>query len=304
MTRIKYNKERLSGKQIGGGGPRDKQLAQKIRKEQEMREQISPSISAQVQEQQPEVDLSQYLPLAEVKKKLEEAVAATAESERKRFESGLKNINDQLNAERKKAGAAQDQLINANSEIAKLRAQINQSPEISEKAQQTINEKDLAMSKLKAENDAKAELYSRINAELDNYKESLHKKELELSGVKTKVSSLVDKNTNNKIKIAELESGLKAKDEASLKSSKNFEELKSKMDRLYDSISDGSIRHLVGSKMDRPALEDRIFIDPIEKSEEPDLDSHIDIKEDESSKTDSERDINTDLAKLRNLLKL
>ncbi len=56
--------------------------------------------------------------------------------------------------------------------------------------------------------------------------------------------------------------------------------------------------------MDRPALEDKIFIDPIEKSTEPKLDSHIDIKEDKSSKTDSERDINTDLAKLRNLLKL
>ena len=188
MTRIKYNKERLSGKQIGGGGPRDKQLAQRLRKEHEMLSQISPSMSAQVSEQ-PTVDLSQYLPLAEVKRKLEEAVAATAESERKRFESGLKNLNDQLNAERKKVGAAQDQLINANSEIARLKAQINQSPEISDKAQQLINEKDLALSKLKAENDARLELHNRTDADLESYKEALLRKEAELAGVKNKAVS-------------------------------------------------------------------------------------------------------------------
>lgn len=247
MTRIKYNKERLSGKQIGGGGPRDKQRALQLQQQREMLQQVSPTISAQVSEQ-PEIDISQYLPLAEVKKKLEEAVASTAESERKRFESGLKNLNDQLNAERKKAGAAQDQLINANAEIARLKAQINQFPEISEKAQQLINERELSVSKLKAQLDAKEEVY--------------------------------------------------------LHSSKDLEELKAKLDKLYDRISDGSIKPLVGSKMGRPALEDKIFIDPIEKNEGPKLDSHIDIKEDKSSETDSERDINTDLAKLRNLLKL
>jgi chromosome segregation ATPase len=303
MTRIKYNKERLSGKQIGGGGPRDKQLAQRLRKEHEMLSQISPSMSAQVSEQ-PTVDLSQYLPLAEVKKKLEEAVAATAESERKRFESGLKNLNDQLNAERKKVGSAQDQLINANSEIARLKAQINQFPEVSEKAQQLINEKDLALSKLRAEKDAKLELNNRINADLESYKEALLKKESELVGVKNKVSSLVEKSTDSKVKIAELEANIKAKEEISSKSSKDLEELKTKLDKLYDRIADGSIKPLVGSKMDRPALEDKIFIDPIEKNEGPKLDSHIDIKEDATSKTDSGRDINADLAKLRNLLKL
>lgn len=212
MTRIKYNKERLAGKQIGGGGPRDRQRALKLQQQSEMLKQVSPAISAQVSKQQ-ELDLSQYLPLTEVKKKLEEAVAATAESERKRFESGLKNLNDQLNSERKKVEAA-----------------------------------ELFVYKLKAQLDAKEEVY--------------------------------------------------------LHSSKDLEELKAKLDKLYDRISDGSIKPLVGSKMGRPALEDKIFIDPIEKNEGPELDSYIDIKEDKSSKTDSERNINTDLAKLRNLLKL
>lgn len=247
MARIKYNKERLSGKQIGGGGPRDRQMALKLQQQSEMLKQVSPTISAQVSEQR-EVDLSQYLLLSEVKKKLEEAVAATAEGERKRFESGLKNLNEQLNAERKKVGAVQDQLISANAEIARLKAQINQFPEISEKARQLINEKELSIFKLQAQLDAKEEIY--------------------------------------------------------LHSSKDLEELKAKLDKLYDRIADGSIKPLVGSKMDRPTLEDKIFIDPIEKDKEPDLDSHIEIKEDATSKTDSGRDINTDLAKLRNLLKL
>lgn len=81
-------------------------------------------------------------------------------------------------------------------------------------------------------------------------------------------------------------------------------DLKDKLDKLYDRISDGSIKPLVGSKMARPVLEDKIFIDPIEKSTEPKLDPHIGIEEDKTSKTDSDRDINTDLDKLRNLLKL
>ena len=199
MTRIKYNKERLSGKQLGGGGPRDRQAALELRRQSEMFERMSPTIATGAPKQQG-IDLSQYLPLAEVKRKIEEVVASTVESQRKKFESDLKNLNNQL------------------------------------------NEKGVVISRLK--------------------------------------------------------------DELNAKSDRNLEELKYKLDKLYDRISDGSIKHLVGSKMDRPSLEDKIFIDPIEKNEGPKLDSHIDIKEDKSSKTDSERNINTDLAKLRNLLKL
>lgn len=289
MPRIKYNKERLSSKQLGGGGPRDKQAALKMRQQSEMFKQIRPDISAEVSKQ-PEVDLSQYLPFEEVKHKLEEAVAATAESERKRFESGLKNLNDQLNAERKKANAAQDQLINANVEINRLKIQINQSPEISEKVQQLINEKELSISKLESELSVKAELYDKAKDELPE--------------VISKLDIMVKMDTNNQIKIAELEVSLKAKEEIYSQSSHNLEELKSKLDKLYDRIADGSIKPLVGSNMDRPALEDKIFIDPIEKGAEPDLDPHINVEEDETSKEIKERDINTDLAKLRNLLKL
>jgi chromosome segregation ATPase len=289
MTRIKYNKEKLPSKQFGGGGPRDRQESLKLRRQAELIKQVSPTISAEVSKQ-PEIDLSQYLPFEEVKKKIEEAVASTSESERKRFESGLKNLNDQLNVERKKANAAQDQLINTNAEVTRLKSQINQSPEVSEKAQQLINQKDLDISKLKSKLDAKSELYDKVSVELPE--------------LRSKLSLIIEKDTSSQVKISELEASLKVKEEVYLHSSKNLEELKSKLDKLYDRIADGSIKPLVGSKMDRPALEDKIFIDPLGKDTKSDLDSHINVVEDKTSKETSERDINTDLAKLRNLLKL
>ena len=104
--------------------------------------------------------------------------------------------------------------------------------------------------------------------------------------------------------ISKLKAELSTKEEIYSHSSNDLEELKSKLDKLYDRISDGSIKPLVGSKMGRPALEDKIFIDPLEKDTEPDLDSHINVEEDKASKETSEHDINTDLVKLRNLLKL
>ena len=289
MVRIKYNKKRLYGKQVGGGGPRDRQQALKLRQQSELLRQAGPTMSAEVPSQPP-ADLSQYLPFDEVKRKIEEAVAATSEAERKRFESGLKNLNDQINAERKKTNAAQDRLINANTEITKLKGQINQSPEISEKAQRLMDEQETAISKLKLEIDAKSELYD--------------KSDVELSELKSKLSLFIEKDTNSQVKIAELGTSLKTKEEIYLQSSNDLEELKSKLDKLYDRISDGSIKPLVGSKMDRPSLEDKIFIDPLEKDTEPELDSHINVEEDKTSKETSERDINNDLAKLRNLLKL
>ena len=198
MSRIRYNKEKLSSKQLGSGGPRDRQAALKLQQQKELLKRVSGEVSVEVPRQQ-EVDLSQYLPFEEVKQKIADAVASTVESERKKFEGDLKSLRDKL------------------------------------------QERDVSISKLRSELDTE--------------------------------------------------------------SSKRLSQLKYKLDKLYDRISDGSIQHLVGSKLGRPALEDNIFIDPLEKNTEPKLDSHINIKEDESLDETSDRDINTDLAKLRNLLK-
>ncbi len=102
------------------------------------------------------------------------------------------------------------------------------------------------------------------------------------------------------IKITKLESTIKAKEEADNKSAELAKDLQDKLDKIYNKIADGSIRPFVGSRMDRPELEDKIFIDPIEIGKEMELDSYINIKE-EDPKEES-RDMQGDLAKLRKLL--
>ncbi len=227
MPKIIYNKAK-SGRLMGGGGPRDRQVSLRLKQQQELLYGLRPGLKAEISksktaskphQHQQTVDLSQYLPLKEVKKKIEEAIAFTKNKEQQRFESGLKNINNQLKVEREK-------LTKSEAAVKKLQDQLG----------------SVAVSASDKEG-----FYSQ--------------------------------------------------------SSKDIKGLQDKLDRLYNKISDGSIQHLVGSKMDRPALEDKIFIDPLEKGKEPDLDAHINITEEKSiEKVDG--DMMADLAKLKDLLKL
>jgi hypothetical protein len=226
MAKIVYNKLK-SGKLLGGGGPRDKQRALRLKQQQELLSSLKPNMTAEVTKsknvsntQQPQqvVDSVQYLPLQEVRKKIDEAVAVTRDQESQRFESGLKNINNQLKDERKKVAKAEEELLNARVEIKWLKSQITETSDVS--------------------------------------------------------------------------------------MSKNIKDLQNKLDRLYNKISDGSIQPLVGSKISRPELEDKIFIDPLEKDKEPKLDSHIEVKEEDPIEEVRDRDMITDLAKLKGLLKL
>lgn len=133
---------------------------------------------------------------------------------------------------------------------------------------------------------------------------------LPLNKVKEKIEAAVEftKKNDQKIRektkqefiekdltIAKLTSELSVKDEI-------YMNLQMKMDKIYERISDGSIQPFVGKN--RPELEDKIFIDPLEKDENLRLDSHIVIEEDKTSKESLKRDINTDLDKLRGLLKM
>ena len=135
---------------------------------------------------------------------------------------------------------------------------------------------------------------------------------LPLDEVKEKIESAVEftkkrekeirEKDNQKIiekdlTIAKLISELSVKDEV-------YMNLQIKMDKIYERISNGSIKSLVGSNISRPMLEDKIFIDPLEKETDSDLDSHINIEEDKILAETSERDIKTDLDKLRGLLKV
>lgn len=187
VAKIKYNKDK-SGRILVGGGPRDIQLRQRLIQAELIKRETHPGNTAVEETKKPEIDLSQYLPLSEVKEKIEEAVEFTKKSEK----------------------------------------------EIYETVEQELIKKDITIAKLTSELSVKDGIYMNLQM---------------------------------------------------------------KMDKIYERISNGSIQSFVGRN--RPELEDKIFIDPLEKNEKPNLDSHITIEADKISK----RDINTDLDKLRGLLK-
>lgn len=200
MGKIQYDKKVLTGKLVGRGGPRDIQARQQQILQEEMLKQVVGSRSTS------EVDLSQYLPLSEVRKKIEDAVNATTLEAAVRYEHELSNLR---------------------STVKELRA--------------TANTKDVIISQ-----------------------------------------------QNERILL--LESSLQS-----------MGSLQDKLESLYLKIADGSIKPLVGSHMNRPELEDKIFIDPLGPGDTKDMDSHIDIKEEFNGSKD--RSITADVEKLRSLLK-
>jgi len=302
-SRIKYNKED-SGKHLGRGGPRDVQMRQRLMHEEMIRREVTtgndglvPHMENDVKKSVKEVDLSGYLPLEEVRKRIEEAVNHTKQSEKERYDSGLRNLNDRLNATNKKYAGVEETLINKNAEIKRLTAQISETPTISKEALDKINERDLQISKLTTELETKKELYDRSEKEINRIREQLS----ELSSTNSELSkNMVEKD----VALAEAKAFITSKEEYYEQTNSSFKNLQNKMDELYNKIADGSISPLVGSKMKRPELETKIFIDPIETKNEKKLDSHIEIKEEKKQKDVPEKDITSDLAKLRNLLKL
>ncbi len=254
MGRIVYNKER-SGKLIGRGGPRDLQQRQKLIQEESMMRGVfassetglGPQMVDEVEEKKPEIDLSQYLPLAEVRKKIEEAVVAAQQAEIRRYETQIAGF-----------------------------------PEISDAARDQLNKKDIELVELTSKLEAKIELYEKANKDVED--------------LKTKLESASGLLKEGDIKIAELQTKIRTEEDI-------YGRMQEKLDSLYEKIADGSISPLVGSKMDRPALEDKIFIDPLELGDESKLDAYIEIQEEKPKEELEERNMKDDLAKLRNLLK-
>jgi len=303
VSRIKYNKED-SGKRIGRGGPRDVQMRQRLMHEERIRREITndndalvPHIEGATKKSEKQVDLSGYLPLEEVRKKIEEAVSHTKQAEKDRYNSGLRNLNDQLKATRKKYAGVEETLINKNAEIKRLTNQISKTPTISKEALDKINKKDLQISKKESELETKKELYNRSENEIKRIREQLK----ELSRVNSELSKSI---ASKDVALAEAKAFITSKEEYYDQTNSSFKDLQNKMDELYNKIADGSIQPLVGSKMERPELETKIFIDPIEVDNKKELDSHIKIEEEEQPTDVPEKDITSDLAKLRNLLKL
>lgn len=242
-------------KQLGSGGPRDMQRRQGIGmpatinmpkvdmgdlkaillNNKELREELTANIHKEMEKVRGVVESSKSiegigLPFDVVEQKIKEAVEQTEKNVRERYESGLGNLNSQLNASKARVKELNNRLVERKQEINELKKQVlNREEKLEEK-----------------------------NRLINTLREQQNK---EIGELKTKIMDLISKIKSGKI------------------TSDNYDKA-------------------------RPILDDKIFIDPIEKSTEPKLDSHIDIKEDKISKTDVGRNINTDLDKLRNLLKL
>lgn len=102
--------------------------------------------------------------------------------------------------------------------------------------------------------------------------------------------------------VSNLKAQIKEKDEIIKNLSKNYnqniEELKNKVDDIFNRISVG--RAIVSDEeiKGRPRIKDDVFIDPLDKDHKPKLDPHIK----EASKISVDRNVIKDLAKLKNLL--
>jgi chromosome segregation ATPase len=215
-------------------------------------------------------------------------VEYTRNEEKNRYESGLKSLNEQLKESRKKASLADEQLINANSDIRRLKSQLSEIPSSSPTDLDKIKNQETTITKLKAEAEAQTKMVEYLNVQL----------RIKSDGFEKMYKIANDDLQGKAAKIAELEQKISGTES----SNSSIKDLEDKLDKLYLKIADGSISPLVGSRMDRPALEDKIFIDPIDKGQEPKLESHIEVEE--TPTTEVDRDVSSDLAKLRNLLKI
>lgn len=241
MSKIRYDKEK-KGRILGGTGPRDLQRRHRIIQQEKMVKEmveaesgLHPKISKKDSDNKGNnnIDMSQYIPINEVKKKIEDAISFVREEERNRFESGLKSLNNQLNDFKLKVNNLEKELSTKDSDIEILESK--------------LLDKDYVIDNLKSMLENRKNVYDQSQIDIGNLEERL--------------------------------------------------------DKIYNKISDGSIKPLVGSNMNRPALEDKIFIDPLTSEDNSILDSHIDIREEVSEDTSSSRNMEFDMDKLRSLLR-
>lgn len=162
-VRIPYNKKDKGSKQMGHAGPRDAQrrlsgrsyadinmpkvdlneLKNLLLNNQKTREEIAKELQVDLhavedalskrvengvrrtlQEEMKTLKPGEGLPFDVVQQKIEEAVRHTQEEEKKRYESGLGNLNSQLNQAKSKVGALKRELIEKSSEADKARMRV------------------------------------------------------------------------------------------------------------------------------------------------------------------------------------
>ncbi len=178
--KIPYNKEK-SGKQIGRGGPRDLQRKQAERGTAvlqpptlNMREELKRLLLEQGREEGP-INLDGIgLTYPEVEKKIQQAVKATEDAERKRYESGLQNLNNQLNAAKKKIAVLEESLTDRAGDP-------NIENQLKKKTEE-LNEINLELVRAKAQLETKDEFLEKFINNYINSVDELRTKVSELSG--------------------------------------------------------------------------------------------------------------------------
>jgi len=248
--KIPYNKEK-SGKQIGRGGPRDMQQRQAVAFERgtatiqlpslNIKEELKRLLLEQKREEGPiNVDLDGLgLTYEQAEKKIQQAVEVTRKEERERYESGLQNLNDQLNAAKKKIATLEESLAD------RIRDP-NIDNQLKEKVEE-LNEVNLELVRVKAQLETKDEFLEKF---INSYMGAV-------------------------------------------------DELRTKMLELSGKIPEGEFNEVM-KVLERPKIQENVFIDPIEKKSE--LDSHIKIKADATNVAGAKRNVKNDLAQLKNLL--
>lgn len=255
MAKIAYNKL-LPKKRPGGSTVRDMQRKQvgtqgsvTIQLPTASLEELKKLLLLEQQGKNAEEGpVENVLSFEEVKRKLDEAVEFTRKQEKEKYESGLVNLNEQLDIIKKKIAATEDQLINKSAEIKKLKSEATGMPQDFIK---TVDQKE---------------------SEIDSLEIQLREKEIQLNEKNGVIKHLSDNYAQS------------------------MEELKNKVDNIASRISAG--KAFIPDE-DRPGIEDDVFIDPLDKDNEPELDPHIRV---DASVIEVDRNVIDDLAKLKDLL--
>lgn len=171
-SKIPYNKKLNSEKQWGSGGPRDVQRRQSAAygsaviqlpkmSVEELKQLLGSAAST-------DKNGNNQISFEEAKKKIDEAVQFTIKQQKERYESGLRNLNDQLNIMRRKAGSAEEQLVEKNAEIKRLKDQIINGPQ---DLNSKLEEKNNEISRLEVRIEEKDKVIEKLS---DNYTKNIN----------------------------------------------------------------------------------------------------------------------------------
>lgn len=170
-NKIPYNKKLDSGKQWGGGGPRDLQQKQNTTYGNAVIQLPNMSVEELKRLLGNASPINKngnnQMPLDEVKRKIDEAVKFTIEQERKRYESGIRNLNDQLNTLKRRSVAINEQLVEKNAEIKRLKNQIIDGPQ---DLNNKLDEKNNEINVLKVRIEEKDKVIERLS---NSYNENI-----------------------------------------------------------------------------------------------------------------------------------